>query len=66
MVYPSMAPGVLISKSCQVFGRRLVKGISEFMTGLENLERSTTNDRNKRANASSCRNFFSANGVAAA
>ena len=36
------------------------------VTGLENLERSTTNDRNKRANASSCRDFFSANSVAAA
>ena len=35
-------------------------------TGLANLERSTTNDRNKRANASSCHNFFSALGVAAA
>jgi hypothetical protein len=36
------------------------------VSGLENLERSTTYDRNKRANTSVCRDFLSACGVAAA
>ena len=36
------------------------------VTGLENLERSTTYDRNKRANTSVSRDFLSAYGVAAA
>ena len=36
------------------------------VTGLENLERATTYDRNKRANASGSRDFLSAYGVAAA
>jgi hypothetical protein len=36
------------------------------VSGLENLERSTTYDRNKRANASLYRDFLSANGVTAA
>ena len=36
------------------------------VSGLENLERSTTHDRNKRANTSMFRNFLSACGVAAA
>ena len=40
------------------------------VTGLENLDRASarprTTGRNKRANASSCRDFLSANGVAAA
>ena len=36
------------------------------VSGLENLERSTTYDRNKRANTSVCRDFLNACGVAAA
>ena len=36
------------------------------VSGFENLARSTTHDRNKRANTSSYRDFLSANGVAAA
>ena len=36
------------------------------VTGLENLERATTYDRNKRANTSEFRGFLSAYGVAAA
>ena len=36
------------------------------VTGLENLERATTYDRNKRANTSESRDFLSAYGVAAA
>ena len=36
------------------------------VTGLENLERSTTYNRNKRANTSVFRDFLSAYGVAAA
>ena len=40
--------------------------VSEVVTGLENLERSTTNDRNKRANASVYHDFLSACGVATA
>ena len=36
------------------------------VTGLENLERATTYDRNKRANTSGSRDFLSAYGVAAA
>ena len=36
------------------------------VTGLENLERATTYDRNKRANTSVFRDFLSACGVAAA
>ena len=39
---------------------------TSLVTGLENLERSTTNDRHERANASSYHHLFSANGVAAA
>ena len=39
---------------------------ASLVTGLENLERSTTYDRIKRANASLYRDFLSANGVTAA